>query len=94
MILQEGEKADQVTHGKDFGRSLTFFLLSFLQDGEKADQVTHGKDFGRSLSVENINTLLPLFLAQVLHFGRARDHDDHDDDHDGDHDDDHVPTLI
>ena len=30
--------------------------------------MTHGKEFGRSLSVENIHQLLPLFLAQVLHF--------------------------
>ena len=27
----------------------------------------HGKEFGRSLSVETIHSLLPIFLAQVLH---------------------------
>jgi len=42
------------------------------KDGEKADQVTHGKDFGRSLSVENINTLLPLFLAQDIRANAAK----------------------
>ena len=40
--------------------------MVIVQAGKKPEQIVHGKDFGRALSAETIDTLLPLFLAQVM----------------------------
>ena len=40
--------------------------MAIVQAGKKPEQIVHGKDFGRALSAETIDTLLPLFLAQVM----------------------------
>ena len=48
----------------------------------------HGKEFGRSLSEATIHSLLPIFLAQVLHCHQLEPAHHHDGDEDGDdHDD-------
>ena len=45
---------------------ITQISVVIVQAGKKPEQIVHGKDFGRALSAETIDTLLPLFLAQVM----------------------------
>ena len=53
----------------------------------------HGKEFGRSLSVETIHSLLPIFLAQVLHSDQLElDHDGDGDEEVADDPDDEGAT--